>query len=60
MVAARNSRWVSIFLILQIYTSLIHSASSDSLMLHVLARSFNAPHNGISGVFSIEKNNRLH
>ncbi|XP_063712983.1 delta(3,5)-Delta(2,4)-dienoyl-CoA isomerase, mitochondrial-like [Symsagittifera roscoffensis] len=37
MVAESSFLWVSVFFILQMKISLIHSASSDSLMLHVLA-----------------------
>ena len=37
--------WVSVFLILQMKTSPIHSASSFSFMLHVLAKSVRAPQN---------------
>ena len=45
VVADSNFCWVSLFLILQMKTSLIHSASSDSLMTHVLARSVSVPQN---------------
>ena len=45
MVADSYFRWVSLFLILQLKTSLMYSAPSDSLILHVLARSVNAPQN---------------
>ena len=43
MVADSSFLWVSVFFILQMKMSLIHSASSDSLMLHVLAKYVRAP-----------------
>ena len=43
MVADSSFLRVSVFFILQMKMFLIHSASSDSLMLHVLARSVRAP-----------------
>ena len=45
MVADSSFLCVSVFFILQMKMSLIHSASSDSLMLHVLAKSVRAPQN---------------
>ena len=45
MVGESSFLWVSVFVMLQMKISLIHSASSDSLILHVLARSVSAPQN---------------
>ena len=45
MVADSSFLWVSVFFILQMKMSLIHSTSSHSLMLHVLARTVSAPQN---------------
>ena len=45
IVADRSFLWVSVFLMLQMKTSLIHSASSFSLILQVLAKSVSAPQN---------------
>ena len=45
MVADSSFLWVSVFFILQMKLSLIHSASSDSLILHVLTKSVRAPQN---------------
>ena len=43
--AERSFLWVSVFFMLQMMISLIHSASSISLMLRVLAKSVSAPQN---------------
>ena len=45
MLVDSNFLWVSVFLISQMKTSFIHSASSDSFILHTLARSVRAPQN---------------
>ena len=45
MMAESKFLWESVFFILQMKMSLIHSASSDSLMLHILVRSVRAPQN---------------
>ena len=45
MVADSSFLWVSVFFILRMKMSLIHSASSDSLMLHGLDKSVRAPQN---------------
>ena len=45
VVADSSFLWVSVFFMLQIKMSLIHSASSCSLMLHVLAKSVRASQN---------------
>ena len=45
IVAERSFVWVSVFFTLQMKIFLIHSASSLSLMLHVIANSVKAPQN---------------
>ena len=43
IVADRSLLWVSVFLMLQMKTSIIHSAPSFSRILQVLAKSVSAP-----------------
>ena len=43
--ADKSFRWMSVFLMLQMKTSFVHSAASFSFILRVLAKSVSAPQN---------------